>query len=171
MQQLPIKPTEYEDTEEFATADELRTLFVQQMDNFHLLAFLLTADNERAQQCIVDAIVECGNGHQVSRRWARLWARRTIVKNAIRIAARHPNGNSRLSGSEVDFESQKKQETDPTILQVLQLEDFERFVTVMSVLEGYTDDDCSTLLGCFKENLEQARERALQSISAQELGR
>ena len=171
MHPLHTKRSKYEDTDAFATVHELRKLFVQQMDNFHLLAFLLTADNEKARQCIVDGIVECGNGNPVLSRWARDWARRTIVKNAIRIAVPRPNGNGHVSAQEIDFESQTKHETDPAILNILRLEEFERFVTVMSVLEGYPDEDCSILLGCLKQDIQQARERALQSISAQGLGR
>jgi|SRR5271165_1497670 len=157
---------------EYATADELRKLFAEQMDNLHLLAFLLTAEDEKAQQCIVSAIVECGNGTPVFRQWARAWARRTIIKNAIRIVAPRPNHSSQTPGplrSEIDFEAQTKHETDPAILRLLRLEDFERFVTVISVFEKYSDDDCSALLNCMEQNIREARERALQNISAQEL--
>lgn len=34
------------------------------------------------------------------------------------------------------------------IASMLELEDFERLVFVMSVLERYSDQDCSVLLGC-----------------------
>src|SRR5271165_2976681 len=156
----------------YATADELRKLFAEQMDNLHLLAFLLTAEDEKAQQCIVSAIVECGNGTSVFRQWARAWARRTIIKNAIRIVAPRPNHCSQTPGplrSDIDFEAQTKHDTDPAILRLLRLEDFERFVTVMSVFEKYSDKDCSVLLDCTDQNIREARERALQNISAQEL--
>ena len=157
---------------EYATADELRILFAEQMDNLHLLAFLLTAEYEKAQQCIVSAIVECGNGTQVFRQWARAWARRTIIKNAIRIVAPRPNHSSQTPGplrSEIDFEAQTKNETDPAILRLLRLEDFERFVTVMSVFEKYSDNDCSVLLDCMDQDIQEARERAIRIISAQEV--
>jgi len=156
---------------EYATADELRKLFAEQMDNLHLLAFLLTAEDEKAQQCVVSAIVECGNGTTVFRQWARAWARRTIVKNAIRIVAPRPSHGSQRSGplrSEIDFEAQTKHETDPAILRLLRLEDFERFVTVMSVFEKYSDNDCSVLLDCMDQDIREARERALRNISEEE---
>ena len=157
---------------EYATAEELRKLFAEQMDNLHLLAFLLTAEDEKAQHCIVSAIVESGNGTPIFRQWARAWARRTIVKNAIRIVAPRPNHGSQTSGSlrsETDFEAQTKHETDPAILRLLRLADFERFVTVMSVFEKYSDKDCSVLLDCIDQDIREARERALQNLSAQEL--
>ena len=169
--QLHTKAITEEKTAAYATADELRKLFAEQMDNLHLLAFLLTADDEKAQQCIASAIVECGNGTPVFRQWARAWARRTIIKNAIRIVAPRPNHSSETSGpqrSEVDFEAQTKHETDPAILRLLRLEDFERFVTVMSVFEEHSDNDCSVLLDCMDQDIRAARERALPIISAQE---
>ena len=156
----------------YATAEELRKVFAEQMDNLHLLAFLLTAEDEKAQQCIVSAIVDCGSGTPVFRQWARAWARRTIIKNAIRIVAPRPNRSGPTPGplrSGIDFEAQTKHETDPAILRLLRLEDFERFVTVMSVFEEYSDNDCSTLLDCMAQDIREARERGSQNISAQEL--
>ena len=48
---------------------------------------------------------------------------------------------------------------------VLALEDFERFVYVLSVLEGYTDWECSVLLKSSPQEIEQTRSRALQHIA------
>ena len=42
---------------------------------------------------------------------------------------------------------------------VLALEDFERFVFVMSVLERYSEHDCALLLGCTRRQVNEARER------------
>jgi len=53
----------------------------------------------------------------------------------------------------------------PAIATVLALEDFERFVFVLSVLERYSDQDCSILLSCSREDVRAARIRALQQIS------
>jgi DNA-directed RNA polymerase specialized sigma24 family protein len=48
---------------------------------------------------------------------------------------------------------------------VLALEDFERFVFVVSVLEGYQDRECAVLLGCAVVEVGHARVRALQQIA------
>jgi hypothetical protein len=37
----------------YTKAEHLRKIFSEQMDNLHLLAFLLTANEEKAQECIV----------------------------------------------------------------------------------------------------------------------
>jgi hypothetical protein len=50
---------------------------------------------------------------------------------------------------------------------LLQLEPFERFVYVMSVLERYSDLDCSVLLGCARRDVIAARMRALQPLEMQ----
>jgi hypothetical protein len=51
--------------------------------------------------------------------------------------------------------------------EVLQLEPFERFVYVMSVLERFSNLDCSVLLGCARREVIAARIRALQQIEMQ----
>jgi len=47
---------------------------------------------------------------------------------------------------------------------VLDLEDFERFVFVMSVLEHYSEHDCGLLLGCSVREVREARSRALKEL-------
>jgi hypothetical protein len=52
------------------------------------------------------------------------------------------------------------------IAAVLGLEPFERFVYVMTVLERYSDQDCSLLLGCVRRDVLDARSHALQQIGS-----
>ncbi len=51
---------------------------------------------------------------------------------------------------------------DPRFSAILALPDFERFVYVLSVLEGCTDQECATLLGVSPQQIEETRLRALQ---------
>jgi DNA-directed RNA polymerase specialized sigma24 family protein len=51
---------------------------------------------------------------------------------------------------------------DPRFSAILELPDFERFVYVLSVLEGCTDQQCATLLGVSPQQIEETRLRALQ---------
>jgi DNA-directed RNA polymerase specialized sigma24 family protein len=51
---------------------------------------------------------------------------------------------------------------DPRFSAILALPDFERFVYVLSVLEGCTDQECATLLGVSPPQIEETRLRALQ---------
>ncbi len=43
--------------------------------------------------------------------------------------------------------------------------DFEPFVFVMSVLEIYSDQDCSVLLGCSRQDVGETRMRALLHLA------
>jgi hypothetical protein len=47
---------------------------------------------------------------------------------------------------------------------ILELAPLERFVFVMSVLERYSEHDCSILLGCSRRDVAAARDRALQQL-------
>ncbi|MGA8271714.1 MAG: hypothetical protein WB919_09170, partial [Candidatus Sulfotelmatobacter sp.] len=49
---------------------------------------------------------------------------------------------------------------------VLALEDFERFVFVMSVLEHYSQHDCALLLGRSISEVRGARVRALEDLAS-----
>jgi DNA-directed RNA polymerase specialized sigma24 family protein len=50
------------------------------------------------------------------------------------------------------------------IAAVLDLAPFERFVFVISVLEHYSEHECSVLLGCSRRDVIAAQNRALQQI-------
>jgi len=50
---------------------------------------------------------------------------------------------------------------------VLALADLDRFVFVMSVLEAYSEKECSLLLGCSPLEVHDALTRALDHIAAQ----
>jgi hypothetical protein len=47
---------------------------------------------------------------------------------------------------------------------VIELAPLERFVFVMSVLERYSDNDCSILLGCTRRDIASVRIRGMQQL-------
>jgi DNA-directed RNA polymerase specialized sigma24 family protein len=51
---------------------------------------------------------------------------------------------------------------DTRFLAILELPDFERFVYVLTVLEGFTDRQCGMLLNVSPKQIEEARLQALQ---------
>src|SRR5437899_1088327 len=53
----------------------------------------------------------------------------------------------------------------------VQLEPLERFVFVMSILEGHTPQECSILLNCTKQDVAIAQVRALQQVALAEANR
>jgi DNA-directed RNA polymerase specialized sigma24 family protein len=151
----------------YATADDFRKLFAEDMTSLHLLAFLLTGSYETAEQCFVSGIEDCAQGSSVFQQWARSWARRVIIQNAVRMIAPHPHFRDELipeSPSAV-VRNERKLDQDAAWAGVLALENFERFVFVISVLEGYGDRECAALLGCAVLEVGQARMRASQQIA------
>jgi hypothetical protein len=132
------------------------------MSGLYLLSFLLTADREKAEQCFVSGLEDAVEGNRVFKDWARSWARRAIIQNAVSaINPRSPEaGSVARNGNEAKLPAEQPVE----IGAVLKLEPFERFVYVMSVLERYSDQHCSVLLGCAGWEVPSARIRALQQI-------
>ena len=130
----------------YASSGDFHRIFYEENDSLHRLSFLLTADREKAEQCFVSGLQESVNGSPVFKEWAHTWARRTIIQNAVRVI--NPRPVEEHAPSSVDSGGTTLAVEQVETAAVLQLEPFERFVYVMSVLERYSDLDCSVLLGC-----------------------
>jgi hypothetical protein len=150
----------------FATREDFIKVFHEDMNGLYQLSFLLTADHEKAEKCLVAGIEGCGKQNRVFREWARSWAKRMIIENAIRELNPRPS----LPGSSPSVFSHSKHSSGSgehfDLETVLQLEDFERFVFVMSVLENYSHHECALLLGCSVLELRQARLHALEEVAS-----
>jgi hypothetical protein len=142
-------------------------VFAENMDNLHLLSFLLAADLAKAEECFVSGLEDCVEGTYVFRDWAQSWARRTIIQDAIRMLAPRKNHSTVADApsAAVTCSFGRTQDTDYAIARILQLEHFERFIFVMSVLEKYSDQDCSVLLGCPRQDVGETRIRALLHLA------
>jgi len=155
-------------TTQYATTADFCRIFAEDMENLYFLALVLTADPDRAEQCFVSGLDDCATGNQVFGEWARSWARRVVIKNAIRMIAPRSEADRFVNGSAAKqinpFTVERAQSVRAEISAVLGLADFERFAFVMSVLEGYSDQDCALLLGCTRETLMGARLSALQQL-------
>jgi DNA-directed RNA polymerase specialized sigma24 family protein len=156
----------------YASRADFRRIFDEDMSGLYLLSLLLTADREKAEQCFVSGLEDAVEGNPVFKEWARSWARRAIIQNAVRVIHTRPvEGGSRLSPASVNGNGKTPPaEQQVEIAAVLALEPFARFVYVMTVLERYSDQECSVLLGCARRDILTARTRAFQQIgSAMEL--
>jgi hypothetical protein len=123
------------------------------------LSFLLTADEQKAQQCFVSGLEDCIKGNNVFKEWARSWARRAIIQSAVVVI--HPRPIEKQARTSFDSNDKMLAAELPELAAVLLLDPFERFVYVMSVLEHYSDHDCSLLLGCAQRDVVAGRVRAL----------
>jgi DNA-directed RNA polymerase specialized sigma24 family protein len=160
-------PISTETSRAYATHIEFCRVFAENMDKLHLLSFLLTADLAKAEECFVSGLEDCVEGTYVFRDWAQSWARRTIIQNAIRMLAprKDPSTVADAPSDVVSCSSGQTQDADYAISRILRLEHFERFIFVMSVLEKYSDQDCSVLLGCSRQNVGETRMRALLHLA------
>jgi DNA-directed RNA polymerase specialized sigma24 family protein len=151
----------------YATAADFQQIFTDYVDSLYLLSLLLTGNHEKAEECFVGGIGESTKGNYVFKEWARSWARRTIIQSAIRLIA--PRGRSATAIPNIDVLGDI--DKVPLVLHaevraILELAPFERFVFVMSVLERYSDHDCSILLGCPQKDIATARARAMRQLVA-----
>jgi hypothetical protein len=156
------RPTQY------ASCADFQKIFEEEMSGLYLLSFLLTASREKAEQCFVSGLEDAVEGNPVFKEWARSWARRVIIQNAVRVINPRPaKGTGDHSPAAVSNKGALPFGEQPLeIAAVLRLEPFERFVYVMTVLERYSDQDSSVLLGCARRDVVSARTRALQQVGA-----
>lgn len=152
----------------YASHADFQAIFREDLKELYQLSFLLTHDGAMAERCLVVGLEDCVRGNRVFREWARSWAKRTIVQNAIRALKPRPSqSNSLLSGDifpdidQLSGRSGRHFEADA----VLRLADFERFVFVMSALERYSEHDCALLLGCSARDIREGRARALKELA------
>ena len=149
----------------YASSGDFRGIFHEETDSLYRLSFLLTADHEKAEQCFVSGFEDSMKGSPVFKEWTRSWARRTIIQNAVRVINPRPMEEHAPSSFNSGGKTMTAEQAE--IAAVLELGPFERFVYVMSVLERYSDQDCSVLLGCARRDVIAARIRALQQIDMQ----
>lgn len=152
----------------YASCEDFRRIFEEDLDGLYQLAFLLTGDYHKAERCFVAGLEDCIKESGVFREWARTWAKRVIVKNAIREL--HPQSRQSNWSARVPIIFWPKgQLTDPSgdfdKDAVSRLGDFERFVFVLCVLERYRDHECALLLGCSGSEVREARAQAIEQFA------
>src|SRR5437660_5071848 len=109
--------------DEHATCNDFRKIFTEDMDGLHLLALLLTANEEMAAHCFVAGLDDSIRDNSVFRQWARSWSRRAIIKNAIQYIK---PGQPEEQTCDDDFEAVSAQR-DKLVSGVTQLAPMERF--------------------------------------------
>jgi hypothetical protein len=144
----------------YPTVTDFFKTFNEEMRSLYLLAFLLTADHDKAEQCPVSAMGECGEGIGVFMDWARSWTRGAVLKRAIQMIMPAPEQADCVSLVSLK-RSAKPAENNP-FAAILLLDAFERFVFVMSILEGQSDEQCALLLRCSHRDVMMARVVALK---------
>jgi hypothetical protein len=140
----------------YATVTDFVAAFNEEMHGLYLLAFLLTADHDKAEQCLVSAMGECVEWIGVFTDWAHSWSRRAVVKRAIQMIMPVPEHADKGSIITLKASATLGEDNNPLIA-ILSLDPFERFVFVMSTLEGQSDAECAVLLRCARRDVMMAR--------------
>jgi DNA-directed RNA polymerase specialized sigma24 family protein len=148
----------------YATIQDFCALFAQHVDELYQLSFLLTADHQKAKGCFVAGLEDSKKENHVFKEWARSWAKRTIIQNAIRRIRPRPHIPSFPLALPPYVVAPSDQDRHFDADAILALEDFERFVLVMSVLERYSEHECSLLLGCSPRQVREAQGRAFTQL-------
>jgi hypothetical protein len=137
---------------------------IEETQSLYLLSFLLTADHDKAEQCLVSAIEEYAEGIGFFMDWTRLWIRRAVLKHAIQLIMPAPEHAD--DGTRISLKKPATWADNIPFAPVLLLDAFERFVFVMSILERQSDEECAILLRCSRHDVMMARVLALQRQSS-----
>jgi len=156
--------------ERYASTEEFQQLFHSDREGLFHLAYALTADTALAQECLVCGLEDCKNANSVFREWAAKWARRVIIRTAIRLlrqAARSENATDEQE-SLVDSSIAHLLNDSSGLDRILRLPDLERVVYVLSVVEQYSSKEIALLVGRSLEEIREARVRAVQQMADSE---
>ena len=156
------RKTRNQEPSPYATKGDFCRIFEKDMSRLYLLSFLLTGDEAMAEQCYVGGLHIAQEGNLVFKEWAESWARRAIILNAIRMV--RPRLTPDSTPGAVRRGVGPAANVRPEIAEIITLSAFERFAFVMSVLEGYSDQECSLHLSCTHGDVMAARTRALEQL-------
>jgi hypothetical protein len=137
--------------------DAACSAFSRDMKSLYMLSLMLTADLDSAESCLMSSLDDCMTMKPFVSEWTNGWTRRVLVKNAVKLM-RPTVGDGQPVDSNVGLK--------PALHALMRLEKFERFVFVLSILEGYSDRECSVLLGPSARHIMGAKVRALGNLTA-----
>jgi hypothetical protein len=161
---------------EYAASSDFCRIYIAQMNSLYLLSLLLTADPEMAERCFLSGFDESVSNNSVFKGRAHLWARRSIIFQSIRLLCPRPNDgkeSNEARSSPLNERAPGKATGKipaevlayPHYARIVGLNSFERFIFIMSVLEKYSDQECSLLLGCFRRDVINARTSAIRHLA------
>ncbi|MGD1024697.1 MAG: hypothetical protein ABR880_18065 [Candidatus Sulfotelmatobacter sp.] len=159
----PKKTTIADFRADYATRADFCEVLEQDLQPLYLLAFLLTGNHEKAEQCFAMTVEEAQKEQTVFKDWTRYWIKRRLVENAVRIVS--PMSGKSSERREIWTLGQQGGSTGDEINAVTQFPPLERFVFVLSILERYSHWECSVLLACSTKNVIQLQALALRRLS------
>jgi len=156
-------------SDEYATRSDFCRIYLEQENKLYLLSLLLTADPQKAEKCFVLGFDDSIKNKSVFKERANQWSRRCIILHAIRLLCPRPsdeNESNEARLSPMTGEVPAEVRAYPHFARIVKLNPFERFVYIMSILEKYSDHECSLLLGCFRQDVIKARTAAIRRLTS-----
>ncbi|MGB6132384.1 MAG: hypothetical protein WBG54_11425 [Acidobacteriaceae bacterium] len=148
---------------------EFADSWLDEVIKLYLLSFLLTADKLLADQCFSDAMDDyVGSPGAVASDWARGPGRTGVIRRAVQLI--RPQPKSAHSWSHVHGFRPLLSAAHQPFSAITSLGSFERFVFVLTVLEGYSTEECASLLECNNAEVGRGRDLAIRLTSALEIG-
>jgi DNA-directed RNA polymerase specialized sigma24 family protein len=147
---------------DYANRADFCEVFEKEMKPLYLLAFLLTANHQQAEQCFAYTVEEALTEQAVFKEWARSWVKRTLIEKAIEVVS--PVSNRSREKRDLWGAGSNEAPGQDQIDVVTKLAPLERFVFVMSILERHSHSDCALLLGCSTNKVAEARTRSLRLL-------
>jgi hypothetical protein len=147
------KPTSY------ATSSDFCKAFINEMSSLYLLALLLTGNDGKAERCFISALDECVEETGVARAWATALTRLAIIEHSIQMIRPVPESDDNISLT-------AHVARNSPFAAIRALGAFERFVFIMSILEGWSEQDCALRLRCSRRDVTIARLLALKSVGS-----
>jgi hypothetical protein len=149
----------------YATREDFRKIFDEDLDRLYQLSFLLTGDRRKAENCVVAGVEACADENRVFSEWVCDWTIRVVVENAIRELTPRPtrSNSSSLPPLRTRESTSRAGYFDADTL--LGLADFDRFVFVLRVLEGYPENECALLLGSSRSQVREACTNAIKKLA------
>ena len=149
----------------YATPEDFEQLFAKQNTDLSRLSLQLTADAEKAECCFILAVRDCFFRSRVSKDRVHTWARRMVMRNAIRLVWGTSNDILGESGFEFHLQpSDLPLEALRESLVILTLPDLDRLAFVICVLERYSILDCALLLRKAPQEVHDAIVRATNHV-------
>ena len=131
----------------YATAKDFEQLFAKETTDLLRLSLHLTADAEKAESCLILAMRDCFFRSSVSKDRVGIWARRMVIRNAVRLIWETPHDI--VDDSALEFQLQPSDyplEELRESVAILTLTDLDRMAFVICVLQRYSILDCDLLL-------------------------
>lgn len=142
---------------EYANKEDFVAVFECERVGLLRLAELLSGDSETARRCLSLAFRDCISSGSVSKGWVLIWARRALIRNAIRLVRREQSilnvcDDTDGGSPAIAFEAPCVPDGSKWILD---LPEYERLPYVICVLEHYSTQDCALLLGKSVQDVDQ----------------